>query len=209
MGPPPPKRARGGGGRAATAAGDALAAADAAPLAWLLAPSGVADFWDRVFERSHLLCKATPARCAAAASLFTRTDLARLAAGRARLRYGTDVVAARYTKDVRQTLAGGTCDSGGSGDGFLDAAALATAETEGATLQIHQPQRWCDGVWRLVAALERDLGCLVGANTYMTPAGSQVRRRGRRGGEGRCAAHRGRRPPRPDRPAPHLLPLLN
>lgn len=43
---------------------------------------------------------------------------------------------------------------------------------EGCTLQWHQPQRWVDGLWRLLAALEAQLGCLVGANAYITPKGA-------------------------------------
>jgi lysine-specific demethylase/histidyl-hydroxylase NO66 len=35
---------------------------------------------------------------------------------------------------------------------------------EGCTLQVHQPQRFFDPCWRLLAALERQLGCLVGTN---------------------------------------------
>lgn len=42
---------------------------------------------------------------------------------------------------------------------------------EGCTIQLHQPQRWNEELWRLIAALERQLGCLVGANAYLTPAG--------------------------------------
>jgi len=33
---------------------------------------------------------------------------------------------------------------------------------EGATLQVHQPQRFSDGIWRLLSALETQLGCLGG-----------------------------------------------
>jgi hypothetical protein len=42
---------------------------------------------------------------------------------------------------------------------------------ERATLQITQPQRYLDPAWRLMASLEASLGCLVGANAYLTPAG--------------------------------------
>ena len=42
---------------------------------------------------------------------------------------------------------------------------------ESCTIQLHQPQRWNDSLWRVIAALEKQLGCLVGANAYITPAG--------------------------------------
>jgi hypothetical protein len=44
---------------------------------------------------------------------------------------------------------------------------------EGWTLQIHQPQRFNDNLWRLCASLEGSLGCLVGCNQYITPPGKQ------------------------------------
>jgi hypothetical protein len=57
-----------------------------------------------------------------------------------------------------------------------DSSALkALHDDEGCTLQLHQPQRFFDPCWRLLAAMERQLGCLVGSNAYLTPAGSQVR----------------------------------
>ena len=40
-------------------------------------------------------------------------------------------------------------------------------------LQVLQPQRFNDSVWRLVSALERKLGCLVGCNAYITPPNTQ------------------------------------
>ncbi len=42
---------------------------------------------------------------------------------------------------------------------------------EGWTLQVHQPQRFCDGLTELCFFFERQLGCLVGSNAYITPAG--------------------------------------
>ena len=41
---------------------------------------------------------------------------------------------------------------------------------QGCTLQVHQPQRFSDPLWRLCAALEARLGCLVGCNAYMLTA---------------------------------------
>lgn len=41
------------------------------------------------------------------------------------------------------------------------------------TMQIHQPQRFQDELWRILESLESFFGCLVGANVYITPPGSQ------------------------------------
>ncbi|EFJ41937.1 hypothetical protein VOLCADRAFT_107490 [Volvox carteri f. nagariensis] len=78
--------------------------------------------------------------------------------------FGRDVVAVRYVDGERETLAGE----------FADSDTLRTLhETEGATLQLHQPQRFVNALWRLVAALEAQSGCLVGCNAYVTPGGGQ------------------------------------
>lgn len=44
---------------------------------------------------------------------------------------------------------------------------------EGCTMQVIQPQRFDDRLWRLVAAMESQFGCLVGSNAYLTPKGER------------------------------------
>ncbi|XP_064473711.1 ribosomal oxygenase 2-like [Ornithodoros turicata] len=44
---------------------------------------------------------------------------------------------------------------------------------KGATLQVHQPQRWIDGLWEALEQMECLFGCLVGCNAYITPPRSQ------------------------------------
>lgn len=46
-------------------------------------------------------------------------------------------------------------------------------EEDRCTFQLIQPQRFLDPLWRLMAALEAQLGCLAGCNAYLTPGGSQ------------------------------------
>ncbi|GBF91033.1 bifunctional lysine-specific demethylase and histidyl-hydroxylase [Raphidocelis subcapitata] len=148
------------------------AAVDRDPVGFLVAPETSAAFFADCWERRPRLFKATPARATLAARLTTLpTLLAWLAAaeaadgGRSPLRFGRDVNAARYQNGVRETP-----------NGVGDAAAeeLKTLhDEEGCTLQIHQPQRWEDATWRLMAALECQLGQLVGANAYLTPPGTQ------------------------------------
>jgi hypothetical protein len=52
-------------------------------------------------------------------------------------------------------------------------AVLSDLFSQGCTFQVHQPQRIHDNLWRLLAALEAQLGCLVGSNSYITPSKSQ------------------------------------
>lgn len=56
--------------------------------------------------------------------------------------------------------------------------------------QVHQPQRFSDELWRLLAALEARLGCLVGSNAYLTPAGTQGEGAQAGGPAGGCGAIR-------------------
>jgi len=66
---------------------------------------------------------------------------------------GLDVSGARYKNGIRESPQG---DQG-------DYATLTRMhDKEGVTLQLLQPQRWIDPLWRLLAALEAQLACLVG-----------------------------------------------
>ncbi|KAM4795118.1 ribosomal oxygenase 2 [Rhinophrynus dorsalis] len=42
-----------------------------------------------------------------------------------------------------------------------------------ATMQLHQPQRFSDGLWHIMEKLECFFGALVGSNVYITPPDSQ------------------------------------
>eukprot|EP00798_Chlamydomonas_sp_ICE-L_P005099 gene5099-34899_t len=46
---------------------------------------------------------------------------------------------------------------------------------DGCVIQVDQPQRYMDQVWRLVAGLEAKLGCLVGCSATIIPAGAELR----------------------------------
>ena len=69
------------------------------------------------------------------------------------------------------------CGSVGGGVNFQPAEQEADVKTvlglynEGCTMQLHQPQRFNPHLWQLIAGLETELGCLVGSNAYLTPAG--------------------------------------
>ncbi|GIL85103.1 hypothetical protein Vretimale_9964 [Volvox reticuliferus] len=80
------------------------------------------------------------------------------------LMFGRDVVAVRYIDGERETLSAE----------FADSDTLRSLyKSSSATLQLHQPQRFVNKLWRLVAALEAQAGCLVGCNAYLTPASGQ------------------------------------
>ncbi|GAB4813452.1 hypothetical protein N2152v2_000498 [Parachlorella kessleri] len=122
-----------------------------------------------VWEKKPQVFKATPERKAVFQNLVTFKALQKLATAREEegepLLFGTDINAVRYANGVRETP---------NGDEVADAGSLKDLFVrEGCTMQVHQPQRFVDPLWRLLAALERQLGCLVGCNAYLTPKQTQ------------------------------------
>lgn len=80
-----------------------------------------------------------------------------------KLEFGEDCVAARFRDGIRESLS--EIDDDTSSQNLLD---------QGWTLQVHQPQRFNENLWRLIASLESEFGSLVGCNAYITPKnGSQ------------------------------------
>lgn len=79
------------------------------------------------------------------------------------LLFGVDLNATRYVDGIKETANGQVAD----------AESIRELWQEGCTLQVVQPQRWEPRLMALVAALERQLGCLVGVNAYLTPPGTQ------------------------------------
>jgi lysine-specific demethylase/histidyl-hydroxylase NO66 len=45
--------------------------------------------------------------------------------------------------------------------------------SEGCSVRLLHPQRFYDGLWRLLSRLESFLQSPVGCNSYLTPAGTQ------------------------------------
>ena len=57
--------------------------------------------------------------------------------------------------------------------GLASASWIQSRLAEGFTVQLFQPQHWCDRLWALLAAMESELGTLCGCSMYHTPAGCQ------------------------------------
>lgn len=142
---------------------------DSDPVGFLVAPEARSTFFSKYWEQQPLVSRATPARAALCQGLSCTFPtfinwLKQREKKSGPLEFGVDVNAARYRDGTRETPNGEVAD----------AATLSTLHnSEGCTLQVHQPQRFFDPCWRLLAALERELGCLVGTNAYMTPTGTQ------------------------------------
>lgn len=82
--------------------------------------------------------------------------------------WGVDINAVRFSSGKRQVAP--ASESGGIA---RRASIWPLFHKQGYTLQVHQPQRFDDNLHRLCFALEQRFGCLVGANAYLTPAGTQ------------------------------------
>ena len=79
------------------------------------------------------------------------------------LKSGVDYIGACFREGRRESLPDAPSSS------------LEDVMSGGWTVQLHQPQRFeeFDSLYRLVAALEAELGTLVGVNAYVTPKSSQ------------------------------------
>ena len=124
----------------------------------------VTSFWEKYWEKGPYYRKADKYTAESFPSLFDEGFLSGASTESGLsvddLDYGHDVIAARCQDGLRQTLE--TLNGKVScviGDGW--------------TLQIHQPQRFIENLWRICASMESELGCLVGCNAYVTPPGAQ------------------------------------
>ena len=113
-------------------------------------------FRDDAWRAAPLHVSATPASTSAIAGLFD-LDAFLSSVDDLGLFFGRDGCTARYIDGQR--------DSPGPGDGApIRSQVLRELLADGATLQIHQPQRWSDSLHRLCFDMEKHFGCLVGAN---------------------------------------------
>jgi hypothetical protein len=79
------------------------------------------------------------------------------------LQFGEDAIGARFVNNRRESIYK-LSQHHSSLDGVMK---------DGYTVQLHQPQRFQDNLWRLVASMEAGLHTLVGCNAYLTPKNTQ------------------------------------
>lgn len=140
------------------------------PLAFLVRPEGKKTFLSDTWEKkaAHYSAKKDAPR----SQLKDVLDIKHLCSildekeeeGQC-LRFGIDCCAMAYVDSERS-------DVGTPGE-VLDSKEAMNLYNMGATLQVHQPQRFSDTLWKLCAALESQMGSLVGCNAYITPSGAQ------------------------------------
>ncbi|XP_045439998.1 ribosomal oxygenase 2 isoform X3 [Pipistrellus kuhlii] len=130
----------------------------------LISPIKTETFFKEFWEQKPLLIQREDSALAAYyQALFRLTDLKGLC-GRG-LAYGRDVNVCRCVHGRKKVL---------NKEGKVHFLQLRRDfDQKRATIQLHQPQRFKDELWRIQEKLECYFGSLVGSNVYITPAGSQ------------------------------------
>uniref|UniRef100_A0A914X7S5 Bifunctional lysine-specific demethylase and histidyl-hydroxylase n=1 Tax=Plectus sambesii TaxID=2011161 RepID=A0A914X7S5_9BILA len=131
-----------------------------AALDWILQPFGVDRFFKQVWEKHALVLSRGNAKYHN--SLFSTADLSELIRT-ADLQYGTNINIAKYRDGVRTTL---------NGQGRVYLKDVKRLIADGCSVQLINPQAFSDRIWYLCELLQEVFGSFVGANTYLTPAGS-------------------------------------
>ncbi|KAK7125227.1 hypothetical protein R3I93_020801 [Phoxinus phoxinus] len=130
----------------------------------LISPVGLDQFFLQYWEQKPLVLQRNdPALASYFRSLFQLSDVRQLCARG--LRYARDLNVCRCVDGQKRVL---------NKAGKVKFSQLEKdLEESRATIQLHQPQRFKDELWRIQERLECFFGSLVGSNIYITPRGSQ------------------------------------
>nr|XP_012429528.4 ribosomal oxygenase 1 [Taeniopygia guttata] len=128
---------------------------------WLLAPVAPADFLRRHWERAPLLVRrGDPGYYA---GLFSTADFdAALRGGE--VHFGTHLDVTSYAEGVRETH---------NPSGRALPAVVWDFYQNGCSLRLLCPQAFSPTVWHFLSILQEHFGSMAGANTYLTPPGTQ------------------------------------
>lgn len=80
------------------------------------------------------------------------------------LEYGADIDLTKYVDKTRHTL---------NPDGAATAKQVWKHFEDGCSVRLLCPQKFSDGIWKMLSILEGEWGCMAGSNTYLTPKGTQ------------------------------------
>ncbi|CAI5728392.1 unnamed protein product [Hyaloperonospora brassicae] len=130
-------------------------------FAWLLYPVTPEEFYDKYWEQRPLVVKR---QCSSYYDgWFSRQEVDRILKTHT-LDYGTDVDLTKYVDDTRHTV---------NPSGSATAKQVWTHFDDGSSVRLLCPQKFSDSVWKLLATLEDEWGCMAGANSYLTPKNTQ------------------------------------
>uniref|UniRef100_M4C072 Bifunctional lysine-specific demethylase and histidyl-hydroxylase n=1 Tax=Hyaloperonospora arabidopsidis (strain Emoy2) TaxID=559515 RepID=M4C072_HYAAE len=128
---------------------------------WLLYPVTPEEFYEKYWEQRPLVIKRNAPSYYD--GWFSRQEIDRILKTHT-LEYGTDLDLTKYVDDTRHTL---------------NPSSSATAKEvwkhfdDGCSVRLLCPQKFSDHVWKLLATLEDEWGCMAGANSYLTPKNTQ------------------------------------
>ena len=131
-------------------------------LSWMLHPMHPQTFFDEYWEQQPALIR-RPESKAYYSECFQKKDLEELlAAGKLTFEHDLDIT--EYADGKRSTF---------NGSGTVDAKHAWDKYKQGCSLRMLCPHAHSPKVWHLLSALEHSFGSFVGANVYLTPAGTQ------------------------------------
>lgn len=131
-------------------------------LGWMLAPMHPQQFFDEHWEQQPCLIR-RPESPAYYADCFCKADLEKLLAD-GKLTFEHDLDITEYRGGNRSTF---------NGSGVVDGAQAWAKYEQGCSLRMLCPHAHSPKVWHLLSSLEHAFGSFVGANMYLTPAGTQ------------------------------------
>jgi lysine-specific demethylase/histidyl-hydroxylase NO66 len=129
---------------------------------WLIGPHSVSSFYEKHWEKKPLHISRSSQKDYFA-GFFSKVEIDRMLRT-CSLQYSSEIDLTKYENDQRYTL---------NPKGEADADTVWRHFQKGCSVRLLCPQKHCDPVCNLLAALEAEFGSMVGANTYLTPPKSQ------------------------------------
>jgi lysine-specific demethylase/histidyl-hydroxylase NO66 len=131
----------------------------------MIEPTTLYDFRARYWEKEPLVIKRSQPEHFS--SWFSMDELDKLLRS-GKLVFGRHIDITSYSlEEGRKTW---------NKEGVADADYVWGMFKKGCSMRLYHPQEFLDKFWHINACLQEHFGCLVGANIYVTPANSQVRK---------------------------------
>lgn len=128
---------------------------------WLIYPLKADEFYANYWEQRPLVIKR---KCPSFYDgWFSKDDMDRILKEHT-LHYGQDLDLTKYVDETRYTL---------NPEGAATSKQVWKHYDDGCSVRMLCPQKFSDPVWKLLSVLESEWGCMAGANTYLTPKGTQ------------------------------------
>lgn len=128
---------------------------------WLIFPMPLTEFYESYWEKRPLAIKRKSPKFYD--GWFSKDEIDRILTEHT-LEYGADLDLTKYVDKTRLTL---------NPDGAATAKDVWKHFADGCSVRLLCPQKYSDGIWKMLSILEAEWGCMAGSNTYLTPKGTQ------------------------------------